>query len=249
MVIPTLFALPTAAALGALPTIDTVVAGDPVLKGATIAPRQLPQFAGVLTSDPPVGKSRYDGVSFSVNRRLSSHFAGTAAYTWSRTWDNSFNELFTSSLNPRRSQDAGEFFGKGLDLSADWSPSIVDIPHRFVASAIYEVPFKSQNSFVNALLGGWELTGIFQAQSGQLVDIQSGVDSNRNGDNAGDRVIINPNGDRNVGSGLVGLTLVNGQVFGVNIGSAVNRDVRAYVPGTAFNDNTGNHIILNPNAY
>jgi hypothetical protein len=245
MVIPTLFAIPTAAELGALPTIGTVVAGDPVLQGATIAKRQLPQFAGVLTSDPPVGKSRYDGVSFSVNRRLSSHFAGTAAYTWSRTWDNSFNELFTSSLNPRRSQDAGEFFGQGVDLSADWSRSIVDIPHRFVASGIYEVPFKSHNAFVNALVGGWELTGIFQAQSGQLVDIQSGVDSNRNGDNAGDRAIFNPNGDRNIGTSVVGLTLVNGVVKGVNLGSSPNVNVRAYVPGQL--DSKGN-IILNANA-
>jgi outer membrane receptor protein involved in Fe transport len=236
MVIPTLYALPTAAALGALPTIGTVVAADPVLAGGTQAPRQLPQFAGVLTSDPPVGKSRYDGLSFSVNRRLSNHFAGTAAYTWSRTWDNSFNELFTSSLNPRRSQDAGEFFGKGLDLSADWSPSIADIPHRFVASGLYEVPFKSHNSFLNAFVGGWELTGIFQAQSGQLVDIQSGIDSNRNGDNAGDRAIVNPNGDRNVGTQVVGLTLVNGVVTQVAVGSSPNTNVRAY-------------LAVNPNAY
>jgi outer membrane receptor protein involved in Fe transport len=236
MVIPTLFAIPTAAALGALPTIGTVAAGDPVLNGATQAPRQLPQFAGVLTSDPPVGKSRYDGVSFSVNRRLSKHFAGTAAYTWSRTWDNSFNELFTSSLNPRRSQDAGEFFGKGIDLTSDWSRSIADIPHRFVASGIYEVPFKSQNSFLNALVAGWELTGIFQAQSGQLVDIQSGIDSNRNGDNAGDRAILNPNGDLNIGTQVVGLTLVNGVVTQVPVGSAPNANVRAYL---AVNPNAG----------
>lgn len=236
MVIPTLYALPTAAALGALPTLGTVVAADPVLAGGTQAPRQLPQFAGVLTSDPPVGKSRYDGLSFSVNRRLSNHFSGTAAYTWSRTWDNSFNELFTSSLNPRRSQDAGEFFGKGLDLSADWSPSIADIPHRFVASGLYEVPFKSHNSFLNAFVGGWELTGIFQAQSGQLVDIQSGIDSNRNGDNAGDRAIVNPNGDRNVGTQVVGLTLVNGVVTQVAVGSSPNTNVRAY-------------LAVNPNAY
>jgi len=215
MVIPTLFALPTAAALGALPTIGTVAAASTVLNGATIAPRQLtqftpgadPDFAGVLTSDPPVGKSRYNGLSFSVNRRFAQHFSASAAYTWSSTWDNSFNELFTSSLNPRRSQDAGEYFTNGLDLSADWSPSIADIPHRFVASGLFEVPFKSDNGFLNAILGGWQITGIFQAQSGQRVDIQSGIDSNRNGDNAGDRALFNPNGDRNVGSGVKGAIL------------------------------------------
>lgn len=230
MVIPTLFAQPTAAALGALPTIGTLAAANPILNGATQAPRQLPQFAGVLTSDPNIGKSQYDGLSVSVNRRLARHFSGTAAYTWSRTYDNSFNELFTSSLNPRRSQDAGEFFQpQGLDLSHDWSRSIADIPNRFVASGVFEVPFKSKNSFLKAVAGGWEITGIFQAQSGQLVDIQSGIDSNRNGDNAGDRVLFNAGGNRNLGSGVVGLTLVNGVVTQVAVGSSPNTNVRAYL--------------------
>jgi hypothetical protein len=183
----------------------------------------------VLTSDPNIGKSKYDGLSFSVNRRFARHFGATAAYTWSRTFDNSFNELFTSSLNPRRSQDAGEFFGAGLDLSHDYSRSIVDVPHRFVASWVYEIPVKSRNSFVKAVAGGWEITGIFQAQSGQLVDFQSGIDSNRNGDNAGDRVLLNPNGDRNVGSGVVGLTLVNGVVTQVAVTGSPNTNVRAYL--------------------
>jgi hypothetical protein len=162
---------------------------------------------------------------------LARHLALTAAYTYSRTHDNSFNELFTSSLNPRRSQDAGEFFQpQGLDLTHDYSRSIADVPHRFVSSWIYEVPFKSRNSFVNGVIGGWEIGGIFQAQSGQLVDIQSGVDSNRNGDNAGDRVLLNPNGNRNVGTGVVGLILDDaGNVQQVALGSSPNRNVRAYL--------------------
>jgi len=249
MVIPTLFSLPSASALAALPTINTVVTGNSILNGATIAPRQLP-FSGVLTSDPNIGKSKYDGGSVSVTRRLARHLALTAAYTYSRTYDNSFNELFTSSLNPRRSQDAGEFFQpQGLDLTHDYSRSIADVPHRFVSSWIYEVPFKSRNSFVNGVIGGWEIGGIFQAQSGQLVDLQSGIDSNRNGDNAGDRVFFNPNGDPNVGSGVVGLTGATdpftGELLGFNLGSAPNRDFRAYVPGTI---DALHHITLNANA-
>ena len=243
-VIPTLYALPTAAALGALPTIGTAIAGTTISPTTFVAPRQLPQFAGVLTSDPNVGRSRYDGLSFSVNRRFVQHFSASAAYTWSRTRDNSFNELFSSSLNPRRSQDAGEFFGAGLNLSADYSRSIADIPHRFVASSVYEVPFKSENPFINALVGGWEVTGIFQIQSGQLVDIQSGIDSNRNGDNAGDRAILNPNGNRNIGSGVVGLTLVGGVVTPVAVGGTPNANVRAYIPGTLV----GGVLTVNANA-
>ena len=177
---------------------------------------------------------------------LQSHFGGTAATTWSKTMDNLVQRSsFTNSLNPRRSQDAGEFFQSGLDLSHDYSLSIADIPHRFVASAVYEVPFKSSNGFLNAVIGGWEVTGIFQVQSGQLVDIQSGIDSNRNGDSAGDRTIFNPSGDRNVGSGIVGLTLVNGVVTPVAVGlNASLLNVRAYVPGTL----TNGVLTLKPNA-
>jgi len=104
-----------------------------------------------------------------------------------------------------------------------------------VASSVFEVPFKSDNSFLNALVGGWEVAGIFQAQSGQLVDIQSGIDSNRNGDNAGDRAIFNPNGNRNIGTGVVGLTLVGGVVTQVAV-NAPNTNVRAYL---AVNPNAG----------
>jgi hypothetical protein len=209
MVIPTLYSAPTASALGALPTIGSLAAANPILNGASQAPRQITKFSSsVLTADPNIGKSQYDGISFSLNRRFVQHFSATAAYTYSRTYDNSFNELFTSSLNPRRSQDAGEFFqSQGLDLSHDWSRSIADVPNRFVTSVVYEVPFKSSNAFLNAVIGGWEVTAIFQAQSGQLVDIQSGIDSNLNGDNAGDRVFFNPNGNRNVGSGVKGAIL------------------------------------------
>jgi len=253
MVIPTLFSLPSATALAALPTISTVVTGNPILKGATIAPRQLPQFAGVLTSDPNIGKSKYDGVSVSVNRRFARHLSFTAAYTYSRTYDNSFNELFTSSLNPRRSQDAGEFYQpQGLDLSHDYSRSIADVPHRFVASWIYEVPFKSRNSFVNGVIGGWQVGGIFQTQSGQLVDLQSGIDSNRNGDNAGDRVLINPNGNPNIGTGLVALTIDStGAVKGFPQGGSLRTSTRAYVAGTCGGlnpDGSCTTIIVQPNA-
>jgi hypothetical protein len=44
----------------------------------------------------------------------------TAAYTFSKTTDNSTNELNTSALNPRRPQDAGNFFAGGLNIDNEW---------------------------------------------------------------------------------------------------------------------------------
>jgi hypothetical protein len=48
-----------------------------------------------------------------------------------------------------------------------------DVPHRFVASGIWEIPFGRGRAFgsnmpalLSTLIGGWELTGIYTAQAG-----------------------------------------------------------------------------------
>ena len=240
-VIPTLLATPTAAEAAALPTIATVVASNPSISPTTfLAARQLGAqgFAGALTGFPNIGESRYDGVAASLTRRFTKNVGFTAAYTFSKTKDNSTNELFTSLLNPRRAQDAGEFFGSGLNIDNEFSDSVLDIPHRFVTSFNVDIPFfnNSSNGFLKAVLGGFQLNGIFQIQSGQPITVQAGRDANRNGDAAGDRAIFNPNGDPTIASGIMGVTLVNGVVTLVPVGSAPNPNVRAYV---ATNPNAG----------
>ena len=241
MVIPTFFGTPTASELSSLPTIGQVVAANPIISPTTFsAPRQLAAqgFLGALTGFPPIGKSTYHGVSASVTRRFTQNVGFTAAYTFSRTRDNSLNELFTSALNPRRAQDAGEYFGEGLDIETEWGPSVVDAPHRFATSFSVDVPFfnNDSNPVLRAILGGFQLNGIFQIQSGQPITVQAGRDANRNGDAAGDRAIVNPDGDPRLTSGIVGLTLVNGVVTQVPVGAAPDPNVRAYL---ATNPNAG----------
>jgi hypothetical protein len=54
-------------------------------------------------------------------------------------------------------------------------------------------------------VGGWEIAPIYTYQSGQWVTAQSGVDSNLDGDSAGDRTILNPGGAKGTGSGVIPL--------------------------------------------
>jgi len=243
MVVPTYLTLPSLSAIQALPTIQQIATANPALSASTLqAARQLgPQgFNGALTGLPtPIGESRYDGLAFSLTRRFANNFGFTAAYTWSKTRDNSTNELNTSALNPRRAADAGENFGAGLDISNEWGPSPIDIPHRFVASWGYDVPFfnNSSNAFLKAVLGGWAVNGIFQVQSGQPITIQAARDVNRNGDAAGDRALFNASGDPNIGSEVMGVTInASGAIQLVAVGSSPDPAVRAYV---AVNPNAG----------
>ena len=82
------------------------------------------------------------------------------------------------------------------------------------------------------MIGGIELAGIFQVQSGQPFTPRSALDSNLNNDNAGDRAIFNENGVPGTGSNIRAYALVNGQVTVVPLGD----------------DRTAAYVPINPNA-
>src|SRR6266481_101498 len=151
-------------------------------------------FTANVTSDPPFGSSIYHAGSVNFTQRARHGLTFNANYTYAHTIDNSTNEFFTSLLNPRRSQDTNR-------INDDRGNSDLDVRHKFALSLTYQVPdVKSDNRFVKTLINGFQIGSIYLAQTGQPVTIQSGgVDSNGNGDSAGDRASVNP-----FGSGLTG---------------------------------------------
>ncbi|HEX8144882.1 MAG TPA: TonB-dependent receptor [Pyrinomonadaceae bacterium] len=219
--LPTFFSQPTAAQLAGL----TKTLGDiNALRQTMLGPYG---FLGSVTEHSPVGNSQYDSGSVSLTRRFSRGLAFTSAYTWSKTIDDSTNELNTSAVNPRRSQDA-------FDLRNERGLSALDIPHRFVMSVNYEVPYllKYDNKWARLFFGGFQLAGIFQAQSGQPLTPLSGNDANRNGDTAGDRTLFNPNGVEGTGSTVHAIDATGATVaFGSNatVGYVVDNPTAQYI--------------------
>jgi len=152
-----------------------------------------------ITSYQPWASSTYHGLATTVNKRFSHGFQMVAAYTYSHNIDDATAEVFSTVLAPRRAQD-------GLNLSADRANSILDHRHRFTISVVYDEPFfKNSNFFLRNTLGNWEIAPIYTYQSGQWVTAQSAIDANLNGDQAGDRTILNPSGASGTGSGVVPL--------------------------------------------
>jgi len=154
------------------------------------------------------GNSTYHGASAQVQRRFSRGLQFTSAYTWSKLIDDTTAEVFTTVLSPRRVEDF-------QNLRRDRALSGLDRTHRWVNSAIYEFPwYKNAKGWTGALLGGLSIAGTYTAESGEMVTIRSGNDSNLNGDNAGDRAILNPAGTEGVASSVRALTRTDGQVVG-----------------------------------
>jgi len=114
--------------------------------------------ANVLEAD-------YDALTIKVEKRFSGDYGFLSTYTWSRSVDEGA-EAFTLGQNHA-------FLPNNLDFSAGRGPSLLDIPHRWVTSGTYELPFGKGKWFLNkggivdALFGGWRLSGIFTLQSGQ----------------------------------------------------------------------------------
>ncbi len=68
---------------------------------------------------------------------------------------------------------------------------------------VYDLPnISTSNGFVKTLVHGWEWNGTYLLESGQPVTALSGSDANANGDVAGDRTILNPNGSGRTGTGV-----------------------------------------------
>jgi hypothetical protein len=185
---------------------------------------------GLLTAFPPIGNSIYHAGSIELNRRFAQGLLVMANYTWSRTIDDSTNELFTSRVNPRRPMDS-------FNLKNERGLSSLDMPHKFTVSWVYELPkLPFNNAFSKTFLDGWQINGSYMAESGQPITALSGQDANGDFDTAGDRAILNPNGSGLMGSG-VNYVLRNPVTGATSIAASEPDDASLVVGYVASNSN------------
>ena len=112
--------------------------------------------------------SNYHAVSFILRQAMSRGLQATAHYTWSRTRDQTDH---SNNNSGRSTQDP-------YNPDADYGPAYWDVPHRFVASYVYELPFfrTSDNLALRYTLGGWQVSGITTIESGRPFDVRIGTD-------------------------------------------------------------------------
>jgi hypothetical protein len=127
--------------------------------GNTNAVRPFVGFSNIIYYETSA-ISRYNGFLSSFNYRLAQGFTITLAYTFSKT--------LTDSTNDRDAIDDPQ---NPFDTRAEYAEARTSRPHIFSASYVYELPFfrKSSNSLLRLLLGGYQVSGITQIESGAPV--------------------------------------------------------------------------------
>jgi len=157
-------------------------------------------FTGIITSYQPWGNSTYHGWANQLTRRFSNGLQFVASYTLSHNIDDSTAEVFSTYTTPRRPQNI-------RNLRADRASSALDHRHRFTYQILYDAPwYKSSKSWLlKNVVGNWEFAPIYTYQTGNWFTVQSGTDSNLNGDSGGDRAYVNAGGNPLIGSGTTAL--------------------------------------------
>lgn len=118
---------------------------------------------GVVAISENSGMSRYNGLQVSVEHRFSKGLQFGLAYTFSRSMDNG------SSLT--------DVLPNAYDGRGYYGLSDFDRTHVLVANYIYQLPFfRNSNRFLRETLGGWEISGINQAQSGVPLSVRTSED-------------------------------------------------------------------------
>jgi hypothetical protein len=119
---------------------------------------------GGITDQLTDANSIYNALQLSLTKRFTSGFSMTNAYTWGHAIDEG------SGL---RIQGNGNIYNRAFDRG----DSEYDIRQRFVSSWVYELPFlRGQRGFIGHTLGGWGVSGVFQAQSGPPINVVESAD-------------------------------------------------------------------------
>jgi hypothetical protein len=123
-------------------------ASSPILPGATL---------GNITESTSLGWSNYKGLWVTANRRLTHGLQLSGSYTLSKSTDtNSYDGSLTA-------QDS-------TNLAGSVGPSDFDVRHRVSVNASYDLPFHG-----NRFKDGWQVVVVEQAQTGNPLNIVTGI--------------------------------------------------------------------------
>jgi hypothetical protein len=136
-----------------------------------------PQYSSLYawTSD---GNSAYNAGQFSLRRRMSAGLQFDLNYTYSKSMDIGSNAERINHFQGSgfASQVLNSWFPKQLRAASDF-----DTTHQVNANWVYQLPFgrgqrfgNGVNRFVDAIVGGWTVSGLWRWTTGYPFSISSG---------------------------------------------------------------------------
>jgi outer membrane receptor protein involved in Fe transport len=130
-----------------------------------------PAFGGIIQVQDG-GTASYKSLQAGVEQKFSHGFQFQSNFTWSKTTDvgGSGDPDFESSVSDPYS------------IQHDKGPSSLNVPFVWVTYGLYHTPkFDRSNFVVKHVLGGWAVSAIYTAESGEPFTINGGNGNNNSG--------------------------------------------------------------------
>jgi hypothetical protein len=129
--------------------------------------RPYPQFLNISNRSNPSGSSTYHALQVKGEKRFSYGLTFLTAYTWAKT-------LTDGNVQAGGGPSGQTFYDRSLEKAV----STDHVPHVFVVSYIYELPFGPDRRFLNQgiaakIAGGWSITGIHQYSAGKPIELMA----------------------------------------------------------------------------
>lgn len=125
---------------------------------------------GAISIYSPSYTSNYNSLQTQITKRFGDGSTLTANYTLAHAMTDNQTASGTQTFDTYHPE-------------RDYGPTQLDRKHVFNGTYVYKLPFLRENKgFAGRLLGGWELSGIFAAQTGLPLTV---FQSSSNGDAAG----------------------------------------------------------------
>jgi hypothetical protein len=143
------------------------------LSGQQVTRRQLllpyPQYTSVLRTSPSASSSIYHAFTLKAEKRAASGLSLLASYTASKIIGDSSGRLGGGGVSGVQNME---------NRRAERHILTIDVPQRLVTGFVYDLPFGrgrrlggGMHPWLNAIAGGWRLSGIATFQSGFPVDV------------------------------------------------------------------------------
>jgi hypothetical protein len=134
---------------------------------ATLGPANAPRYYANWPSDITEAlnefSSNFNALQVRYEQRYVAGLTLLNSFTWEHSLDNASASLEANTPSPQN----------GQNISADYSQSDYNLPVANVTSLVYELPFghgrrfmSNANGALDAIIGGWQLSGINTTQAG-----------------------------------------------------------------------------------
>jgi TonB dependent receptor len=141
-----------------------------IIQGQLLRP--FPEYCSVTEAPPAVGGSTYNALQATYRHRWHSGLDLNVSYTYSKFLDN------VQGASGWAFPGSGSSVRNSYNLPAERSVDASDLTHSLVINHTYELPFGNGKRFgsawtrpVDAVLGGWQWSGILSVHSGLPLSI------------------------------------------------------------------------------